>query len=149
MSKPLAIRNNNPLNIRYSAGNRWIGQIGYRRGFCQFDTLEHGWRAALMLLVKYQRSGYDSIYKIIHRWAPPSENNTKAYIRFCVTHLFGSSDQSGFYDLASHRRITEFVDLQTLAIVMAHYECGVAMNEEQVRALGVAVEKYYYKPLKQ
>lgn len=146
--KPLSIRNNNPLNIRYSAGNRWIGQIGYRRGFCEFDTLQHGWRAALMLLIKYQRSGYDSIAKIVTRWAPPSENNTKAYIRFCVTHLYGSSDKPGFYDIAANRRITEFADLQALAIVMAHYESGVALNEEQVQALADAVNDYYYKPLK-
>lgn len=81
--QPRGLRNNNPLNIRRTA-TQWKGLAPVQTDpdFCQFQTLEYGWRAAFRLLTRtyYARYGLDTIRKIIGRWAPPNENNTAAYI---------------------------------------------------------------------
>jgi len=77
------IRNNNPLNIRRTK-SRWLGMKAEvtDQAFCEFTSLAYGFRAAFVLLrqyyVKYQLVTID---KIIHRWAPPSENATSAYVK--------------------------------------------------------------------
>lgn len=75
-------KRNNPLNIRYVKRNQWIGQIGEENGFCVFDTAEHGFRAAFLLLKNYYRKGVNTIPAIIARWAPYVENPTASYIEF-------------------------------------------------------------------
>lgn len=82
MSLPRGYRNNNPLNIRKSAANAWKGKVvpGTDSAFEQFITMAYGYRAALYLLRKYIGQGNNTIRKIIGKWAPPSENNTTAYI---------------------------------------------------------------------
>ena len=76
----LGVRNNNPLNIRYSSSNNWLGQVGSNQGFCVFASPAHGFRAAAVLIKNYHRAGYTSISDIISRWAPPNENDTQNYI---------------------------------------------------------------------
>jgi len=80
---PRGIRNNNPLNIRRSK-DQWQGLSKTQgdRSFCQFETLEYGWRAAFYLLTRtyYHKYRLYTIRGIVSRWAPPSENNTEAYI---------------------------------------------------------------------
>jgi len=79
------IKNNNPGNIRRVQGSPWQGEIvpqPWAAGFVVFDSLEHGYRALLLLLNSYIAKGFDTIKKIITRWAPPSENNAAAYIQF-------------------------------------------------------------------
>lgn len=73
------IRNSNPGNIRKSK-DQWEGAIGDDGEFVIFDSPESGVRALGKNLLSYGRQGYDSIEKIINRWAPPNENDTKAYI---------------------------------------------------------------------
>ncbi|UTI75177.1 peptidoglycan lytic exotransglycosylase [Escherichia phage 6925] len=73
------IRNNNPGNIRVSK-DQWEGMTGDDGAFVIFDSPESGVRALGKNLLSYGRQGYDSIEKIINRWAPPNENDTKAYI---------------------------------------------------------------------
>ncbi len=50
---PRGIRNNNPLNIRRSK-DKWKGLRAVQADaqFCQFETLEYGWRAAFYLLTR-------------------------------------------------------------------------------------------------
>ena len=83
MSLPRGIRNNNPLNIRRSK-DQWKGLADAQtdRAFCQFKSLEYGWRAAFYLLTRtyYHKYRLYTIRTIIRRWAPPGENNTEAYI---------------------------------------------------------------------
>ena len=78
------IRNNNPLNIRRSK-DKWQGLKPLQTDpqFCQFETMEYGWRAAFVLLTRtyYHTYRLYTIRAIITRWAPPNENNTAAYIR--------------------------------------------------------------------
>ena len=57
---------------------------GGREGvFCQFSSMEYGWRAAFVILCKtyYGKYKLKTIRDIVSRWAPPKENNTPAYIR--------------------------------------------------------------------
>ena len=80
---PRGIRNCNPLNIRRSK-DQWKGlaEVQTDRAFCQFKTLEYGWRAAFVLLTRtyYHEYRLYTIRAIVSRWAPACENNTAAYI---------------------------------------------------------------------
>lgn len=73
---------NNPLNIRYNL-TLWLGLSGVNHGFCEFDELQHGLRAGLRIMETYRKKyGLDTVDKIIKRFAPSYENDTKAYISF-------------------------------------------------------------------
>jgi|14_taG_2_1085336.scaffolds.fasta_scaffold07330_2 hypothetical protein len=76
------VRNNNPLNIEH--GDNWDGladdQLDTR--FATFDDAEHGIRAAARILNTYREvHGVNTLSDIIHRWAPPNENDTEAYVK--------------------------------------------------------------------
>lgn len=78
---PRGIRNNNPLNIR--VGNTWLGEVEYPTDneFEQFIHVRFGLRAGFILLKRYiNRYKLNTIEKIISRWAPRNENNTRSYI---------------------------------------------------------------------
>ncbi|MDR3513785.1 MAG: hypothetical protein P4L73_19280 [Caulobacteraceae bacterium] len=65
------IRRNNPGNLRPDSG------VGFR----SFATIGQGLAAMGRQLQIYQdRHGLSTIAGIVKRWAPPSENNTKAYV---------------------------------------------------------------------
>ena len=78
------IRNNNPLNVRKSK-DQWQGLrvVQTDSQFCQFETMEYGWRAAFVLLTRtyYHKYRLYTIRGIVAKWAPANENNTEAYIR--------------------------------------------------------------------
>ena len=103
------IRNNNPLNVRRSK-DKWKGLRAvqtdaslasgrlssgsaeskqaslcthYDAEFCQFETMEYGWRAAFVLLTRtyYHKYRLYTIRAIVSKWAPPFENKTEAYIQ--------------------------------------------------------------------
>ena len=84
MITPRGIRNHNPLNIRRIAKEQWKGlaEAQNDKAFCQFKSLEWGWRAAFYLLTRtyYHKYRLYTIKSIINRWAPPSENKTSKYI---------------------------------------------------------------------
>lgn len=78
---PRGIRNNNPLNIRI--GNTWLGEVTNPTDneFEQFVHVCYGLRAGFILLKRYiNRYKLNTIEKIISRWAPGNENNTRSYI---------------------------------------------------------------------
>lgn len=77
------IRNNNPGNIRRS-NDAWQGLAPVQTDpeFFVFDSPEMGLRALTRVLKNYQaRHGLNTIRQIINRWAPPTENDTGAYVR--------------------------------------------------------------------
>lgn len=76
---PRGIRNNNPGNIR-ETGADWLGQNGDDGAFCIFIAPEYGIRAMARIFANYRKRGISTIEQIIMTWAPPSENNTQAYI---------------------------------------------------------------------
>lgn len=101
-------RNNNPGNIRFNKSNRWKGLIGKdSKGFCKFSSVEYGFRALVVLLLRYIDYGYNTPKRIILRYAPLSENDSYAYIRFICDRLSISDDvviepkSPVFYDLIS------------------------------------------------
>ena len=85
------LRNLNPGNIR-------LGSFLYRgerarssdSAFRQFEAIEWGYRAMFVLLHTYAVKHHcRSLRDFIARYAPPSENNTEAYLRRVVvaTHI--------------------------------------------------------------
>ena len=125
------LRNNNPLNIRKVPGTHWKGEIspsptGEGRGeaeFCRFASIEWGLRAAFVLLRTYSaKYKLNSIRDIVTRWAPPSENDTEAYIRtVCCLTGFGGN-----------QRLTE-QDWPKLVQAMAKVESGIQLSEETIQ----------------
>lgn len=86
---PSGIRNFNPGNIRHAQGVRWQGMAATQAdtNFVQFTGPRWGIRAIARVLITYQDkrlaadgSRIDSVREIIERWAPPTENNTEAYV---------------------------------------------------------------------
>lgn len=82
---PRGLRNNNPLNLRIS-NIKWRGKVPVQHNtdgaFEQFDTIVLGIRAAMCCLRTYiNKYRLNTVQSIIFRWAPPTENNTSAYVR--------------------------------------------------------------------
>ena len=77
----LLLRNNNPLNIRKNS-DVFQGEIvpSGDNAFKQFSSMLYGYRAAFKIINNYIAKGYNTITKIVSRWAPASENNTSSYI---------------------------------------------------------------------
>ena len=75
------IAKNNPFNIR--CGSRWLGLSSSSKGFCEFETLEYGVRAACVLLLQsYRKKGVCRLSSIISRFAPSVENDTQSYLDY-------------------------------------------------------------------
>lgn len=74
----LGIRNNNPGNLR--PGDNWQGSVGVNNNFIVFSDMKWGTRALATDLSNKYFQGLNTITKIISKYAPPSENNTTAYI---------------------------------------------------------------------
>lgn len=115
------IRNNNPGNIRVSK-DQWEGMTGDDGAFVIFDSPESGVRALGKNLLSYGRQGYDSIEKIINRWAPPNENDTQAYINSVVAATGIPATQS--LDLSNPDT------LSSLAQAISFHETGSRYNPE-------------------
>lgn len=77
-SLPRGLRNNNPLNLSYVPGQP--GVQGSDGRFGRYATPEEGIAAATRQLQLYAQRGLTTPEQIIGRWAPPSENNTGAYV---------------------------------------------------------------------
>ena len=83
MRKARGYRNNNPLNIR--KGQAWLGlsKTQTDQSFAQFVDMVYGYRAAFIIMAKtYRGRGIRTIADIIRTFAPSTENNTEAYIRY-------------------------------------------------------------------
>jgi len=72
------LRNNNPGNIR--PGDAWQGMTGEADGFVVFQDISWGLRALATDITNKVRKGYNTIRLLVTRYAPPSENDTAAYI---------------------------------------------------------------------
>lgn len=103
------IGNNNPLNIRYSSSNNWLGQIGQTKGFCDFKELKYCYRAALLIFRSYRNRGVETYEEIIYAYAPPSENNTANYVGYVTKRL-------GVFPFDVPRSLLDFASL-------IHYMC--------------------------
>lgn len=130
--EPRGIRNNNPLNIR--KGNTWKGErpVQTDKAFEQFVSMEYGIRAGFKILRNYITGfnglgeKYNTIYKIINRWAPAHENHTWAYIDYVV-------DKTG---IPAHQRLAFANRKQMCDIVaaMIEMECGAPVDRAVIES---------------
>lgn len=114
---PRGIRNNNPLNIRI--GNVWLGEVSEPtdQHFEQFISMVYGVRAGFVLIRRYIKHYHrDTVRAIIQSWAPPSENNTEAYIAK-VSSLIGIADYTPIQYEDSYM-------VCRLVAAMVMWECG-------------------------
>ena len=115
---PRGIRNNNPGNLKI--GNAaWQGKIDPSVNsdgtFEQFESYIYGVRAMTKLLINYINGGFNTLEKIIHRYAPTSENNTQAYIN-------AVANKTNF--TATEILQPDFSTLQQIVIHMSFHENG-------------------------
>lgn len=80
MTAPRGIRNHNPGNLR-DTDIPWDGVVGSDGAFEVFDDAVFGIRAMAKLLSGYyHRRGLRTVREMVNRYAPPSENDTGAYV---------------------------------------------------------------------
>jgi len=110
-----SFRNNNPLNIKRNARNKWYGakKAQTDKVFEEFESLEYGVRAALIILKKYiDIYKLDTIEGIISKWAPEGENGkaaTKNYINRVALSMH----------MNQTKQHLQFSDRQTIAELVA------------------------------
>lgn len=111
------LRLNNPGNIRHSAANQWLGMSAIQpdESFVAFDEPRFGVRALGRILQTYERRGVHTIARLISTWAPPSENDTAAYVSHVSRTLHLSPDDA--IDVSSY--------LPQLAAAIIKHENGV------------------------
>lgn len=109
--------------------DKWQGEVvpSQDAEFKQFETMAWGYRAAFKLLHNYQKyHGCRILSDFISRWAPPSENNTAAYIA-AVAHNSGMSDVSQIDTLDGRM-------MRNVVSAMSYTENGIQANEAVVAA---------------
>lgn len=118
-----AVRNNNPGNIRI--GQPWQGlmprsQMSTEQAaetqFAVFMTPMWGFRAMATIFHTYSRRGKDTIRELISAWAPPSENDTEAYIA-AVAHACAMSPDA-IFDFSNSQAMAD------LCHAVSVHECG-------------------------
>lgn len=117
--EPRGLRNNNPLNIRLD-GTHWQGEKepSGDKSFKQFTTMAWGYRAAMVIIrTYYTKYNRRSVSRIIYRWAPPSENDTEAYIDTVC-----AESGLGRFEVLD---ITSKDDMIALVAAMSYVENGV------------------------
>ena len=72
---------NNPLNIRRTK-ERWLGENPEPRSTVWQDFVAPEWcyREADHIIMRHYREGRNLVGDIVGAWAPPTENDTKAYV---------------------------------------------------------------------
>lgn len=129
-------RRNNPMNLRYSQHNNWIGQKEPTNGFCNFASVEYGFRAAFLTLQNYGKRGYNTIRKIVTRWAPPSENPTQTYIKYVavrMAYLGYAEDGVDMRDVRLDMKNPEVI--MDLMMYMTKFESGFHVQVKEIRRM--------------
>ncbi|HLS68083.1 MAG TPA: structural protein [Kiloniellales bacterium] len=109
---PRGIRNHNPGNIE--KGDPWQGLAADQsadKRFAVFEGPEWGIRALARVLITYQdRHGLRTPWEIASRWAPPVENDTRAYAAHLAKRL-GVTPHDGIdvHDYAVMRPLVEAI----------------------------------------
>ena len=117
-------KNNNPGNIRKTA-TKWKGEIdGTDKDFKTFKSMPYGYRALFALLREYINKGYNTIEKIISRYAPGNENNTEAYINTVVKK--SGIDRNTIITFAEINRINDIV------AAISFVENGIAPDSSDI-----------------
>lgn len=132
----MTIKFNNPLNLDYVESIKWNGLADppFQGRFCSFTSSVFGIRAGCMNIIHHFDRGANTIEKLITIWAPPTENDTKAYI----------SDVSGRSGFTSDQVLNfhSYADLRPVIEAMIWHENGEqpysnAMFDEALKLAGV------------
>lgn len=105
-SSPRGVRNNNPGNLVQS-DVQWEGKTASADPrYESFATPEHGIRAMALNAQHLQGQGAQSVSQLITKWAPPSENDTPAYIAAVAKQM--NVDPNGSIDLQNPATLQSF-----------------------------------------
>jgi hypothetical protein len=89
----------------------------------EFETREHGIRAWIVLMrtyrVKYRCA---TVRAIVTRFAPPNENNTQAYIKYCRERVYKSEITW----------LSTTADYVRLGCAMAKMETGTELTAHEI-----------------
>ena len=120
-ASPLGVRNNNPGNLR-----QWGDMPRDAKGYAMFPTADAGLAAAIKnLRAQQQVHGLNTIESIISKWAPPSENDTGAYISDVVKRTgFGAKQRLNLDDAATVAPL--------LSSIIKHEGNGAAYSDEMI-----------------
>jgi hypothetical protein len=120
----VGLANNNPGDLKCCDGNNWVGLVGNNGTFDTFSDTVYGLRAmAVDLTTKIQRDGLNTITAIISDYAPPSENNTAAYIQ-------GVVNDTGYG--AAQVLTADSVTLANLIRAIVNHEIGAQLSAQYV-----------------
>ncbi len=126
---PRGLRNNNPLNLSYAAGQP--GVLGADGRYGVFPSLPVGVAAAERQLLRYSdRDHIDTVRGLVSRWAPPGENDTGAYIAAVADRLRVSPD--------AHLNLRDAATAEALILAMGRHETGTEIDPAGVHR-GVAI----------
>lgn len=140
MATSRGIRNNNPGNIERVPGVRWQGEAEQQRDarFVTFSEPQWGIRAIARVLITYQDarrandgSRIDTVEKFISRWAPPTENDTAAYIRAVKTSLGDAAN--GTID------VYDWATMRALVLAIIRHENGAQPYDDATIDAGLAL----------
>lgn len=130
---PRGIRNNNPGNIE--KGTAWNGMASNQPDsrYITFKSPEYGIRAMARILRTYrEKHGLTSVFQIINRWAPPTENPTQKYIEFVAKRLGVSPTEAlAFTD----------GEVGNLIAAIIKFENGVQPYDRETLLRGVEMER--------
>lgn len=129
--------NNNPLNIRISKTKPWKGEVRPSRDleFAEFRSMAWGYRAAFKLLDNYRRlHDCRTLADFIERWAPPTENDTRAYIDFVAKRA--EVDAEAILDTRDE------VVMRKVVAAMSRMENGIEPNPDEIREGWVLLMEY-------
>lgn len=130
--QPRGLRNNNPLNLEATVN--WTGMQGNDGRFAVFPDLETGVAAADRNLQTYaNKHGLNTVSGVINRWAPPSENDSRAYAQTVAQKLgVGPDDPLDMSDPQVRRAMLDaMADVENGQNV----DLGAAMPEQQAQDL--------------
>ena len=132
------ISRNNIFNIR-KGPKAWKSETGANKGFVEFETREYGIRAWIVLMRTYRlKHRCATVRAIITRYAPPNENNTEAYIKYCRERVY-KSDTTWLSTTADYVRLgCSMAKMETGTVltaediydVMRKYNVGFLLNEK-------------------
>lgn len=125
LKKTLGWQLNNPLNIRYNPANKWLGQLEPFNGFCQFEKISLGFRAAAKVICTYISKGHCNVLDIIYRFAPPTENDTESYYR----HVRSATGYEGFQPIDTRERLC------SLLSAMAYIESCCQISPFEINSI--------------
>jgi len=133
--EPRGIRNNNPGNINRTT-DHWIGESRDQSSdprFVVFDLPEWGIRALARVLRMRFNVGADTVRKLIAAWAPPSENDTEAYVQAVAAQMGIDPDAP----------ITSIDDvLHSIVPAIIQHENGEQPYAPELLAQGIQAEKH-------